>query len=46
MIGAGKMGKVYAWNAATGQPLWQKSVGKHLNDVGPLPAKNRHRLSG
>jgi len=39
VIGAGKMGKVYAWNAATGQPLWQKSVGKHVNDVGPLPAK-------
>jgi len=39
VIGAGKMGKVYAWNAQTGQALWQKPVGKHLNDVGLLPKK-------
>jgi outer membrane protein assembly factor BamB len=39
VIGAGKMGKVYAWNAATGAPVWQKSVGKHLNDTGLLPKK-------
>jgi outer membrane protein assembly factor BamB len=37
VIGAGKMGKVYAWNAATGQPVWQASVGKHVNDTGLLP---------
>ena len=39
MIGAGKMGKVYAWNAATGAKVWEKSVGKHLNDTGLLPKK-------
>jgi outer membrane protein assembly factor BamB len=39
VIGAGKMGKVYAWNAATGQPVWQRPVGKHLNDTGLLPKK-------
>jgi alcohol dehydrogenase (cytochrome c) len=39
VIGAGKMGKVYAWNSSTGQALWALSVGKHLNDTGPLPKK-------
>ena len=39
VIGAGKMGKVYAWNAANGQSLWTKSVGRHLNDTGLLPKK-------
>lgn len=39
VIGAGKMGKVFAWNAATGARVWQASVGKHLNDTGPLPKK-------
>jgi len=39
VIGAGKMGKVFAWNASTGAPAWQRSVGKHLNDIGLLPKK-------
>jgi outer membrane protein assembly factor BamB len=39
VIGAGKMGKVYAWNAATGAAVWRANVGKHLNDTGPLPKK-------
>jgi alcohol dehydrogenase (cytochrome c) len=39
VIGAGKMGKVFAWNASTGQPVWQAKVGKHLNDTGLLPKK-------
>jgi outer membrane protein assembly factor BamB len=39
VIGAGKMGKVYAWNAGTGAPVWSTSVGKHLNDTGLLPKK-------
>ena len=34
---AGKMGKVFAFRAADGHPLWERSVGKHQNDVGPLP---------
>ena len=38
MITAGKMGKVYAYRAADGTPLWSVSVGKHQNDEGPLPA--------
>jgi outer membrane protein assembly factor BamB len=39
VIGAGKMGKVFAWNAATGASVWQAKVGRHLNDTGPLPKK-------
>jgi outer membrane protein assembly factor BamB len=39
VIGAGKMGKVFAWNAATGTPAWSAKVGKHLNDTGLLPKK-------
>jgi outer membrane protein assembly factor BamB len=36
---AGKMGKVYAYRADNGQHLWTRSVGKHENDIGPLPSK-------
>ena len=36
VITAGKMGKVYAYRAADGTPLWTASVGKHQNDTGPL----------
>jgi alcohol dehydrogenase (cytochrome c) len=39
VIGAGKMGSVYAWNAATGSQVWKANVGKHVNDIGPLPKK-------
>jgi outer membrane protein assembly factor BamB len=39
VVGAGKMGKVYAWNSSTGEALWKLSVGRHLNDTGPLPKK-------
>jgi outer membrane protein assembly factor BamB len=39
VIGAGKVGKVFAWNASTGAAAWQRSVGKHLNDTGLLPKK-------
>jgi outer membrane protein assembly factor BamB len=34
---AGKMGKVFAYRADDGTPLWTQSVGKHQNDTGPLP---------
>ena len=39
VIGAGKMGKVYAWNAGTGAAVWNASVGKHVHDTGLLPKK-------
>ena len=35
VITAGKMGKVYAYRAADGKPLWTRPVGKHQNDTGP-----------
>jgi alcohol dehydrogenase (cytochrome c) len=37
VIGAGKSGIVAAFRAADGQPLWSLPVGKHQNDLGPLP---------
>src|SRR3954452_6353389 len=36
---AGKMGKVFAYKAADGTPLWTRSVGRHEHDTGPLPRK-------
>ena len=39
VVVAGKMGKVYAYRAADGRPLWKRSVGRHLNDTGPLPRR-------
>jgi outer membrane protein assembly factor BamB len=38
VITAGKMGRVYAYRAADGAPLWSVPVGKHQHDEGPLPA--------
>ena len=37
VIGAGKSGKVVAFRADTGKRLWTLNVGKHKNDIGPLP---------
>src|SRR5204863_374447 len=37
--GAGKAGHVVAWSRVTHRRMWNTAVGKHLNDVGPLPAK-------
>jgi outer membrane protein assembly factor BamB len=39
VFAAGKMGRVYAFAAADGRPIWQRPVGMHRNDSGPLPAK-------
>ncbi|MCA9914110.1 MAG: PQQ-binding-like beta-propeller repeat protein, partial [Anaerolineae bacterium] len=33
VIGAGKMGRVYAFDRATGDILWQTAVGEHQNDM-------------
>lgn len=33
VFGAGKMGKVYAFDRKTGQTVWESSVGTHLNDT-------------
>jgi outer membrane protein assembly factor BamB len=37
VFGAGKAGRVIAWDRSSGQRIWQASVGTHLNDIGPLP---------
>lgn len=40
VIGAGKSGKVIAFNAADGKRLWTLAIGKHNKyEYGPLPAK-------
>lgn len=33
VIGAGKMGKVFAFDKNTGDKIWETNVGKHLNDT-------------
>jgi outer membrane protein assembly factor BamB len=37
VIGAGKAGRVIAWNRTTHQRVWSTAVGLHRNDVGALP---------
>jgi outer membrane protein assembly factor BamB len=39
VFAAGKMGRVYAFGAADGRPIWQTSVGTHRNDTGNLRAR-------
>ena len=37
VFGAGKAGRVVAWNRSTGRRRWARAVGTHLHDLGPLP---------
>jgi alcohol dehydrogenase (cytochrome c) len=39
VFGAGKAGRVIAWNRGTRQRVWAAAVGLHRNDVGPLPER-------
>jgi outer membrane protein assembly factor BamB len=39
VLGAGKSGRVIAWDRGTHRRLWEASVGVHENDTGPLPAR-------
>ena len=39
VFGAGKGGRVVAWNRETRRRLWSTSVGLHRNDIGPLPRR-------
>src|SRR5215831_6668280 len=39
VIGAGKAGRVIAWDAKSRRRIWSTSVGLHRNDVGPLPRR-------
>jgi alcohol dehydrogenase (cytochrome c) len=39
VYGAGKAGRVVAWNRATHRRIWSRAVGTHLHDLGPLPRR-------
>lgn len=40
VFGAGKGGRVVAWNRATRARIWARPVGTHLHDLGPLPPRS------
>jgi outer membrane protein assembly factor BamB len=37
LFGAGKGGRVVAWDRKTRTRIWTRAVGTHLHDLGPLP---------
>ena len=39
VFGAGKAGRVVAWDRASHTRMWSKAVGTHLHDLGPLPSR-------
>ena len=39
VVGSGKAGHVIAWDRDERSRVWSASVGRHLNDTGPLPAR-------
>jgi outer membrane protein assembly factor BamB len=39
VFGAGKGGRVVAWDRVAHSRLWSKAVGTHLHDLGPLPGQ-------
>ena len=39
VFGAGKGGRVVAWDRTAHTRLWSRAVGVHLNDLGPLPVQ-------
>ncbi len=39
VFGAGKGGRVVAWDRSSHARLWSRAVGVHRNDLGPLPAQ-------
>jgi outer membrane protein assembly factor BamB len=39
VFGAGKAGRVIAWDRETRQRVWETPVGLHRNDLGPLPPR-------
>jgi alcohol dehydrogenase (cytochrome c) len=39
VYGAGKAGRVAAWDRLSGRRLWARAVGTHLHDLGPLPRR-------
>ena len=45
VLGAGKMGKVYAFDKKTGDKIWETSVGTHLNDTLEILPKGVTKVS-
>jgi alcohol dehydrogenase (cytochrome c) len=39
VVGAGKAGRVIAWNRRSRRRVWSTEVGLHRNDTGPLPRR-------
>jgi alcohol dehydrogenase (cytochrome c) len=39
VFGAGKGGRVVAWDRTTHTRIWSRAVGTHLRDLGPLPTQ-------
>jgi outer membrane protein assembly factor BamB len=39
VFGAGKAGRVVAWDRTTRRRLWSRAVGTHRRDLGPLPKR-------
>jgi polyvinyl alcohol dehydrogenase (cytochrome) len=39
VFGAGKAGRVVAWDRETHERLWTRAVGTHFHDLGPLPVR-------
>lgn len=46
VVGAGKAGRVIAWDRASGRRAWTTEVGVHRNDRGPLPTRPVHVCPG
>jgi outer membrane protein assembly factor BamB len=46
VFGAGKGGRVVAWDRTAHTRLWSRAVGTHLHDLGPLPAQTTRVCPG
>ena len=46
VFGAGKGGRVVAWDRTTRSRLWTRAVGTHLRDLGPLPTRTSRVCPG
>jgi len=40
VFGAGKAGRVVAWDRSSHARIWSQAVGTHLHDLGPLPRRS------
>jgi outer membrane protein assembly factor BamB len=46
VFGAGKGGRVVAWDRTARTRLWSRAVGTHLHDLGPLPVQTARVCPG